>query len=222
MFKKVLVVEDLDTVGYGISTMLVKDLGVKEVVLTQYCDDAYLKIQAALFKNTPFDLLITDLSFQRDHRPLKIDSGKSLIEKIRTKNKELPIIICSVEEKPDMIKRFIDVSEVSAYVSKGRDGLKDLKNAVVSVFEGKKFLSRKIERLVKNENIFEVEEYDISLLDYLSNGLTQDQISNLLSTKGITPSSLSSIEKRLNKLKDIFQANNNVQLVANAKDLGLI
>lgn len=222
MFKKVLVVEDLDTVGYGISTMLEKDLGVKEVVLTQYCDDAYLKIQSALFKNSPFDLLITDLSFQRDHRPLTIDSGKSLIEKIRTKNLELPIIICSVEEKPDTVTRFIKKNKVSAYVLKGRDGLKDLKNAVKAVFQGKKFLSDKIERLAYGKNLFEIEDYDISLLAYLSNGFTQDQISNLLSTKGVSPSSLSSIEKRLNRLKDVFQASNNVQLVANAKDLGLI
>lgn len=222
MFKKVLVVEDLDTVGYGISMMLQQDLGITEVVLTQYCDDAYLKFQSALLKNSPFELLITDLSFQRDHRPLKIGSGKSLIEKIREKNQELPIVICSVEEKPDMIKRFIQVKEVSAYVLKGRDGLKDLKNAVIAVFEGKKFLSNRIERLAYGKNPFEIEEYDVSLLLHLSNGLTQDQISNLFNVKSVSPSSLSSIEKRLNKLKDILQANNNVQLVAKAKDLGLI
>ena len=32
MFKKVLVVEDLDTVGYGISMMLQQELGITEVV----------------------------------------------------------------------------------------------------------------------------------------------------------------------------------------------
>lgn len=217
-----MVVEDLDTVGYGISMMLQKDLEIKDVVLTQYCDDAYLKFQSALQKNTPFDLLITDLSFQRDYRPSKIDSGKSLIKKIREKDAKVPIIICSVEEKPDMIQRFIQLNEVSAYVLKGRDGLKDLKNAVKAVFEGKKFLSNKIKGPANGKGLFEIEEYDVSLLSYLSNGLTQDQISNLFHTKGVTPSSLSSIEKRLNKLKDILQANNNVQLVANAKDLGLI
>ncbi|MFS4456354.1 response regulator [Maribacter sp. 2304DJ31-5] len=222
MFKKVLLVEDLDTVGYGISMMLQQDLGITEVVLAQYCDDAYLKFRSALQKNSPFDLLITDLSFQRDHRLPKIESGKSLIKKLREKNQELPIIICSVEEKPDMIKRFIKVNHVSAYVLKGRDGLKDLKNAVRAVFEGKKFLSNKIERLTHGKNPFEIEEYDVSLLLYLSNGLTQDQISSLFNIKGVSPNSLSSIEKRLNKLKDILQANNNVQLVANAKDLGLI
>lgn len=222
MFKKVLVVEDLDTVGYGISSMLYNELHIEEVVLTQYCDEAYSKWQAAQMKNNPFDLLITDLSFQRDHRPLTIPSGKSLIDKIRSKDQNIPIIVCSVEEKPEMIKRFMDISEISAYVLKGRDGLKDLKNSVRAAFEGKIFLSAKIERLVHSKNLFEIEEYDVSLLTYLSNGLTQEQISNLFTSKGVSPSSLSSIEKRLNKLKDIFQANNNVHLVANAKDVGLI
>ncbi|WP_396635414.1 DUF5932 domain-containing protein [Maribacter sp. R77961] len=222
MFKKVLVVEDLDTVGYGISMMLQQDLNVKEVVLTQYCDDAYLKFQSALKNNSPFELLITDLSFQKDHRPSNIKSGKALIEKVRENNQDIPIVICSVEEKPDMIKRFIRKNEISAYVLKGRYGLKDLREAVISVFKGKQFLSHKIAQLSKGSNIFEIEDYDVSLLRYLSNGLTQDQISDLFNTKGVSPSSLSSIEKRLNKLKDILQANNNVQLVANAKDIGLI
>jgi len=69
---------------------------------------------------------------------------------------------------------------------------------------------------------FEIKEYDVSLLSYLSNGFTQEQIASVFKTKRISPNSLSSIEKRLNKLKDVLKAGNNVQLVANAKDLGLI
>jgi transcriptional regulator len=69
---------------------------------------------------------------------------------------------------------------------------------------------------------FNIEEYDISILTYLSNGLSQNEIASLLKSKGVSPSSLSSIEKRLNRLKDVLKANNNVQLVANAKDIGLI
>jgi len=39
---------------------------------------------------------------------------------------------------------------------------------------------------------------------------------------GITPNSKSTIEKRLNKLKIYFKANNPAHLVAIAKDLGLV
>lgn len=222
MFQKVLVVEDLDSVGYGISMMLQQDLKVVDVVLTQYCDEAYLKFQSALMNNVPFDLLITDLSFKQDHRPLQLSSGKALIERIREKGHDIPIIICSVEEKATMIKRFTQTNNVAAYVLKGRDGLKELKEAVEAIYNGRKFFSEKIMNLTKGNPTFEIEDYDVSLLLHLSHGLSQNQIAKLFSSKGISPSSLSSIEKRLNRLKDVLKANNNVQLVANAKDIGLI
>lgn len=222
MFKKVLVVEDLDTVGYGISMMLQKELGIPDVVLTQYCDEAYLKFQKALQQGEPFELLVTDLSFARDHRPLTLNSGKALIERIVEQGHSIPIIVCTVDEKPALIKYFVEEQKVASYILKGRDGLKDLKKAVSEVFEGRSFFSKKIERLVQGKSVFEIQEFDISLLLHLSKGLTQDQISTVFKTKGIAPNSLSSIEKRLNKLKDILKAKNNVQLMAIAKDLGLI
>ncbi|WP_350284828.1 response regulator [uncultured Croceitalea sp.] len=222
MYQRVIVVEDLDSVGYGISMMLQKELEVPEVVLTQYCDEAYLKLQKAHQNNKPFDLLITDLSFKQDHRPLQLSSGKELIERIREKGHNIPIIICSVEEKATMIKRFIEKNNVAAYVLKGRDGLKELKEAVQAIYNGRNFFSEKIMNLTKGKPTFEIEDYDVSLLVHLAHGLSQNQIASLFNTKGISPSSLSSIEKRLNRLKDVLKANNNVQLVANAKDIGLI
>lgn len=222
MFKKVLLVEDEDTVSYGIRTMLEQELGIDEVVIAKYCDEAYLKFQIAHQSQRPYELLISDLSFIKDHTPLQLDSGKALIEKIRASGHYIPIIICSVEKKPNMIKHFIETHQISAYVLKGRNGLRDLKKAVHSVYHGSNFLSEKVEQLAKGKNTFEIANYDTSLLKHLSQGLTQDQISVLFKTEGVSPSSLSSIEKRLNRLKDILMAHNNVQLVANAKDLGLI
>lgn len=222
MFKNVLVVEDLDSVGYGISAMLRQELNVENLRLMQYCNEAYLSFKSEEQNGQPYDLLITDLSFKQDHRASKINSGQVLIEKIREQNSELPIIICTVEEKPNTAMRFLRQNHISAYVLKGRDGLKDLMQAVKAVHRGEQFLSQQIERLLKGESTFEIEEYDLSLLLHLSHGLSQSQIATLFSSKGVSPSSLSTIEKRLNKLKDVLRANNNVQLVANAKDLGLI
>ncbi|MEM8509323.1 MAG: DUF5932 domain-containing protein [Bacteroidota bacterium] len=222
MFKKVLVVEDLDTVGYGIATMLEKELGIPEVVLTQYCDEGYLKFQKALNSRVPFELIITDLSFVQDHRPLTLSSGRALIQKIREQGHPTPIIICTVDENPGMLRQLMDKKTISAYVLKGRDGLNDLKSAITSAYQGESFVSSKMMRATAKKMAFEIQEYDVSLLSHLSNGLTQEQISAMFKIKKISPNSLSSIEKRLNKLKDVLRANNNVQLVANAKDLGLI
>ena len=68
----------------------------------------------------------------------------------------------------------------------------------------------------------EIDEFDIQLINLLSKGWSQDDISEDLKTKNISPNSLSTIEKRLNKLKVQFKANNTIHLVAITKDLGLI
>ena len=68
----------------------------------------------------------------------------------------------------------------------------------------------------------EIDDYDIELMNLLSTGLSQDEISLHLKNKNISPCSLSSVEKRLNKLRVQFEANNAIHLVTIAKDLGLI
>ena len=68
----------------------------------------------------------------------------------------------------------------------------------------------------------EINDYDIELLKQLSQGLSQEDISHNFKTNAISPNSLSTIEKRLNKLRIQFKANNAIHLVAIVKDLGLI
>jgi hypothetical protein len=64
--------------------------------------------------------------------------------------------------------------------------------------------------------LFEIESYDITLLKSLSNGLTLDEISTNFKSTGIVPNGSSSLEKRINRLKIYFKANN-VHLIAITK-----
>jgi DNA-binding NarL/FixJ family response regulator len=61
-----------------------------------------------------------------------------------------------------------------------------------------------------------------NIIKLLSNGLSQEDISFQFKNNQTSPSSLSTIEKHLNKLKIQFKANNAIHLVAIAKDVGLI
>lgn len=79
MFKKVIVSDDLVSINLGMLTIL-DTLKVKQVISVQYCDDAYLRIKRAAHDKEPFELLITDLSFKKDHRAQKFQSGEALIE----------------------------------------------------------------------------------------------------------------------------------------------
>lgn len=222
MLQNVLVVEDLDSVGYGICVMLEQEMGISQVILSQYCDDAYLKFRKALEYGPAFDLLITDLSFSLDYRKGKIKSGEDLIRKVRSLAKDIPIIVCSVEDKPNRLNNLFKNHEISAYVLKGRNGLKELAEAIKQVSQNKRYISPELNNSIEGNHILEISDYDIELLKSLSKGLSQNEIADLFKQKDIRPFGLSSIEKRLNNLKDDFQSKNTIQLIAIAKDLGLI
>lgn len=223
MFKKVLIVEDLDTVGYGIKSMLENELGIPKVVITQYCDDAYLKVQSALLKEEPFDLLITDLHFREDHRTPRLTSGRELIEKCRDIGVKSAIIVFTVEDRTWLAHTIVHNNKAAnGYVIKGRKGLKELQEAIRHVYQGEPYFSTQVRSATPESSPYEIEEYEVQLLNCLSQGLRQDEISRFFSNRGIHPSSLSSIEKRINKLKDLFGATNNVHLISIAKDLGVI
>lgn len=222
MLKKVLIVEDLDSIGYGIAAMLKQNKGIIEITMSQYCDDAYLKFLKAQKDKTPYDLIITDLSFKKDYRNAKIESGRELIKKIREHNTDLHIIVYSVEERKAVIKELIDKYQVKSYVLKGRNGLKNIMTAINEVDNGTAYLSPYLTEIYNRKEVFEIEQYDIKLLKCLSQGLTQDEISKSFLEKGIAPSSLSSIEKRLNRLKEEFKSKTTTHLISITKDLGII
>ncbi len=222
MFQKVLVVEDLDSIGFGIAQMLKQETTIKEVQQSLYCDDAHLKFLRAQKDNMPFDLLITDLSFKTDHRESKISSGDELVKTLKTKQPDLKAIIYSVEDRSVKVKSLFNDHKIDAYVVKGRKGLKYLVEAIVAISKNKTYISPELSGFMNRKEVFEIEDYDIELLKQLSNGLNQKEISSYFKTKNIQPSGISSIEKRLNLLKVELNAKNVIQLVAMGKDFGWV
>lgn len=221
MFKKVLVAEDMDDINKGIVTTL-QELGILNIHQVQYCDDALLKIKKAQFDHDDFELLITDLSFDKDHRAQVLTSGEELAQEVRSKYPKLKIIMYSVEDRPQKVRHMIKKLGIHAYVCKGRHGLKDLSKSIEEVYNDKIYLSEHIQNALKPNQRFNIEEFDLLLLKNLSLGSSQEEISSKFKSSGFSPSSLSSIEKRINKLKLELKANNAIHLVSKAKDLGLI
>lgn len=221
MFNKVLIADDLGSINDGVFGLL-ENLGVTEIEQAQYCDEAYLKIKDGLLKGTPFNLLITDLSFAIDHRKQKITSGDTLAETLKKEHPELKLIIYSVEDRYQRIRHLYNTVLVDAYVSKGRMGLRDLEKAINDVFMQKRFISPAVSQALSPSENLEINEYDIHLLKLLSLGHSHQSMSDLLEKSNMTPSGVSSIEKRLNSLKIQFGAQNRVHLISLVKDLGLI
>ncbi|MCL7762920.1 response regulator [Polaribacter sp. Z014] len=222
MFKKVLVVEDFDVINSGIK-MALEGLNIKEVDYISYCDEAFLKIKNAFLMGTPYQLIISDLSFENDGTPQELKSGDELIEKIRQEFPKLKIIVFSVEDKSYRIQNLYKNLKIQAYIWKNRNGLKELKKAIDFVSSSDQFyISPELNTTIHPKKTIEITDADIFLIEFLSKGLLQEAISKKLKEKGIKPSSISAIEKRLKLLKEHFNANNPAHLVAIAKDLGLI
>ncbi|MFA9189575.1 response regulator [Flavobacterium sp. FBOR7N2.3] len=223
MFKKVLIAEDLDSISQTIIQTL-ENLSITDIQHVKYCDDAMLKIKKSLAENEPFDLLISDLSFKQDHRESKLVNGEELIAAVKKIQPTIKTIVFSIEDKSFKINSLFNNLEIDAYVIKGRNSIKELEKAIQSIYNGNSriLLPETNINTITEKSIIEIEAYDISLLKLLSKGLIINEIASEFKKSGILPNGNSSIEKRLNKLKTYFKANNNVHLIALAKDMGLI
>lgn len=221
MFKKVLIAEDFDSINIAVKQTL-EGLDVQEIQYAKYCDDAILKFRKALQDKEPFDLVISDLSFESDYREVKILSGEMLIEEIKKIQPEINVIVYSVENKPYVIKSLFENQKINAFVRKGRHSISQLKTAIETLLYGKTFISPELDYALQDKTGKEIDNYDITLLFHLSKGIPLEKMHIEFKELNIKPNSKSTIEKRVSKLKDYFKAGNNIHLIAIAKDLGII
>jgi DNA-binding NarL/FixJ family response regulator len=222
MFQKVLIAEDMDFINSGIKTELTK-LGIGQIDYVQYCDEALLKLKRAHLDNNPYDLLISDLSFEKDAKEQHITSGDELIKIVRKEFPDLKIAVFSVEDKTYRIQTLYHEYKINAYVWKSRDGLRELKQALKKIYNSDSFyISPHCANAITKSEVIEIGDYDIFLIKCLSEGYSQEEISDKLKEKKWSPTSISSIEKKLKFLREHFNANTPSHLVSIAKDLGLV
>ncbi|WP_326981623.1 response regulator [Chryseobacterium sp. MYb264] len=221
MFKKILIAEDHESISISVQKTL-EELNIPTVDHVYYCDDALAKIQKSIRENESYDLLITDLYYEEDHHPQNIKDGKELVEEVRKLQPELKVIVFSAEYKSGVIYSLFNETKINGYVRKARNDSKDLKKAIASVYEDETYLSLDLKQDVKKLNSYEFTEYDIILVSLLSQGVLLKNIPVYLKANNIRPNSLSSVEKRLNSLKEDLEVTSNEQLIAFCKDLGII
>lgn len=221
MFKKIIVAEDIDSISMGLQ-LLLQSIDGANTTYTKYCDDAYLKIKKAELDNEPFELLITDLSFKSTYRDETLTSGEDLIEVVKNELPDIKIIVYSIDERGYKIRHLMDDMDVDGYVSKGRDSANELLLAVKDVYYGKKYISKHLAHLKKPALITEIDELDLEIIKLLADGLIQNEIAESLKNSGRKLSSVSSIEKRIIKIKTTLRARNTTHIVSIAKDMGLI
>jgi len=221
MFEKILIAEDHESSSISVQKTL-EDLHITNADYVYYCDDALAKIQKSIRENNPYDLLITDLFFEEDHREQNIKNGTELIQKIRELLPSIKVIVFSAEHRSGVIDSLFTQYQINGYVRKARNDSKELKKSIASVFINENYLSFDLKQEVKKLNSYEFTAYDINIVSLLAKGILQKNIPDHLKAKGITPNGLSSVEKKLNSLKEDLQVTSNEQLIAFCKDLGVI
>ena len=222
MFKKALIAEDQDVINNGVVSTL-KELNVDKIEHSQYCDEALLKIKKSYKERKPYEVFICDLSFVKDHHEQKINSGVDLIEAVRKEFSDIKIIVFSIEDRKFTIQNLFNNHRINGYVLKSRNGARELKKAVQECYEtDSKYISPELNGVLSSKNVIEINDFDIFIIQCLSEGSLQEAISIELKKQGKSPSSISAIEKRIKLLKENFNAKNPTHLVSLAKDLGLI
>lgn len=221
MFKKVLIAEDHEHVNISVRKTL-EDLGTIQKEFRNYCDDALALLQVAIRQEQPFDLLITDLSFEEDSNIQQISGGKELIKAVRQLQPGLKIIVFSLENNINMVDELFDDHGIDAYVRKARHDAEDLRKAIDAVSSNKKYRSASLMRNKRVENSYDFKAFDIEIIKLLCSGMPQKNIPCYLQENNIKPSGLSSIEKRLNAIKTALNISSNEQLIAYCKDKKII
>ncbi len=222
MFTKVLVAEDYEIANQGIIKVLTEKIGIQNIQEAKYCDDAYLKFRKAYNDGQSFELLITDLSFRKDHNIQTRTSGIQLLQDIRIIDPLIKVIVYSQEDRVDKINQLFQKYQINGYVCKGQRAVKELVNCISGVYQGATIFPPELTDNQSANNMIQLDDLDMVLLEELALGLTKKEIRVRLQEQSITPNSESYIDKRVSKLFDNFKAKNTTHLVAIVKDLGLL
>lgn len=212
MFEKVLIAEDFQDANLGIVGTLQEKLHITEVQEELYCDKAFTRIKVAHADEQPFELLVTDLHFKQDHVTRNITSGIELIETARALQPNLKVIVNSMEDNPMKINALFKEQKIDGYVCKGRHGLTELVSALQEVYHNRTYYSPQINLNVA-DNVIQLDDFDLNILNGLADGLTKKEVSQKFKKEHISPSSESTIDKRISRLYDEYGAKKTTNLL---------
>ncbi|RZK48471.1 MAG: response regulator transcription factor [Pedobacter sp.] len=223
MFKKVLVVEDHESINISVQRSLI-ELGINNEAKNNvyYCDDAFHRIKKAIQEGEPYELMITDLSFDADGTNQFLKSGKELIEAVRKIQPEIKVLVFSIENRLEKVKPLFNELKINAFVPKARQDSKDLKRAVQTIFNNKDYYSPNLKKSKLNSFPYDFSDYDKFLLQLMKSGKRQIDFPSHLNQRGYKPSGLSSVEKRLKAMREGLNVKTNEQLLAHVVESGII
>ncbi len=221
MIQKILIAEDHETANISVQKTL-EELGIANPDYVYYCDDALLKIKKAIEAGDSYDLLITDLYFEKDHREQQLNGGEALIEAVRKLQPDIKVLVFSAESKPLLIERLFGQLQIDGYVRKARGDARELMKAINTIKDHQRYIPSLVAELTRHKKAHEFTKYDVTILSLMVAGKKQQEVSDYLKENNINPSGLSSIEKRLKYIKEALDFTTNEQLIAHCIKMGIL
>ncbi|WP_300597797.1 response regulator [Niabella sp.] len=221
MIKKALVAEDHECVSISVQKAL-EELRLQQIDHVSYCDVALMKIKKALQNNDSYDILITDLSFKKDHLDQQLSDGAALIAAARKVQPDLKVLVFSVEDRPAVVKNLFDAFGIDGYVPKSRGDKKELKKALDHINANQQYYPPNLVQQIKEQERHLFTAFDKMLIAQMLQVKRQPEIAEYFKKNNIRPSSLSSIEKRLAVMKEALGFATNEQLVAHCVKNGIV
>ena len=211
---KILMIDDHPLIIEGYKEVLAHLSGNTYFVIdtAHTCDLAWEKI-----KSNQYDILFLDISFSKEAGN-RLISGDDLGLQVRKKYPQLKIIILTQIDDAFHLKNLMTTVRPEGFLLKQETNPKLLTNCVQSVIGSIPFFSPKIAKILHSgttDNLV-ITENDRIILHQLSLGTKTKNLHHYL------PLSHRAVEDRKRKLKEIFGANDDKTLLANAKAQGYI
>ena len=219
---RVLLVDDHELILKGILDTF-HAIGIRTVHTEKNCDKAFLSYKIARDKGDPFDLVFTDLSFDRSEE-WDIKSGETLMRSIRNLGNPPPIGVITGHAETNRLYNVIKNQIPDAYILKHDCSQAELELAVIKMLRGEHYYSHEVHQKIMNRKLIDI-RMDDSSLEILRQFSKQYKISNMvgvIKNKKGKELSLRSIDNRLAELRADLNAVNNIDLVVKAKELGVI
>jgi len=165
----------------------------------------------------PYDLIILDLNFPNIEN-MKFMSSEDLGNKIRKKLPNTPIMIITANGSRYRINSIMESLNPEGYLIKSEITPSDFVNAVHSLLKGKCHYGKSVSKILKKRILkyYEIDSTDILIMQEICNGTKSKNLTKYI------PLSKSGIEKRKRKLMELFNSENDRELIMYAKKEGFI
>lgn len=219
---KILIVDDHQLVIQGILHAL-KEVGDFDVVTTTNCDAAFELIKTNQ-NTTPFQILFTDLSFDNSTEETKLEGGEELIKAIKKNHFDIKICVITGHTETNRVHNIISNLNPNAYLLKSKCNASEIGFALQKTLNNEYYYTHEIHQKLMRRNIVQIQMDDVAI-QILRELPNQPKIGNLVGVikrHDGTKVKLRSIETKLANLRTDLDANNNIDLILKAKELGII